>query len=770
MAKKTNSPTSSTVKMGMMCGWLSLAAVRASRRKRSRSFPSLVRAGGSSLRAPSRSSRTSRARYTIPMPPRPSSRSSEYRPARADWKSRKRRSGWSGIGGWYCEAVEGGRTRQRGRPRSPSTAFYRPPSDSAAYARPRTLHPGDALPRRAHATRPDAGRGARARLQRVERLLGTQDRAHRELLHPDRGAFDHDFSRARPDLDSREQYREDNGLGERLRGRGRGLHHSGHPLDGLRLGDRSRGDARDGRRADGRADDDSAATRVDRQGARHARLPGGHRLRRGPDRRGGARPPGQARLPGVRRRLRLQVPHGRAQALARRARESPGLLSGRRRVHRDIPRADGGGVHHRPAHRRLSLRRRLLRVPGARPRDQARRIGSHGAVRVSGGQADPRHESGRAALQLRLLHWGRRRCLSRDHRPRPLAPDHHELLRLEPQRSAWVRAEPGHDAPAHRRRPPYLPHRRGFDRAGHRPHPAAAARREPARRGADRDLRVLLRHRVLPRHGADRVFGEPDFRHDHRRAARHVPHLRRDRLDRRGPPRAGDLHRRGRRGGDGERRKHVAGFEDPVPRGIDAAPQGVGPGKYLMDPKPHALPYVLAPGTGGRTHDSRGRTTPRLDSPKATIMALITDGILTHKLPWALVLLGVFITIAIELMGVQALPVAVGVYLPISTSSALFAGGVVRWLVERRVHARQQSLAEVESGAGVLFSSGLIAGGAIGGIVLAAIAGVLGSADGLAEKLPLFHALGSLPASNALAFGLFAALGALLYRVCLRPQ
>jgi len=134
------------------------------------------------------------------------------------------------------------------------------------------------------------------------------------------------------------------------------------------------------------------------------------------------------------------------------------------------------------------------------------------------------------------------------------------------------------------------------------------------------------------------------------------------------------------------------------------------------------------------------------------------------------VLLGVFITIAIELMGVQALPVAVGVYLPISTSSAMFAGGIVRWLIERRAHVKQQSIADVESGPGVLFASGLIAGGAICGIVLAAFAGVFGSADALAEKLPVFHALGGLAGSNALAFGLFAALGAVLYRVALRPQ
>jgi len=193
--------------------------------------------------------------------------------------------------------------------------------------------------------------------------------------------------------------------------------------------------------------------------------------------------------------------------------------------------------------------------------------------------------------------------------------------------------------------------------------------------------------------------------------------------------------------------------------------EGVAAGKYLMDPATHELRYVLDPGIGGRVHEYAGHSIPRLDSPKATIMGLITDGILTRKLPWALVLLGVFITIAIELMGVQALPVAVGVYLPISTSSAMFAGGVIRWLIERRAKTTQQSIAELESGPGVLFSSGLIAGGAICGIVLAAIAGFLGSADALAEKVPIFHALGALATSNLLAVLCFAAMGVVLFRV-----
>src|SRR5207244_12247385 len=79
--------------------------------------------------------------------------------------------------------------------------------------------------------------------------------------------------------------------------------------------------------------------------------------------------------------------------------------------------------------------------------------------------------------------------------------------------------------------------------------------------------------------------------------------------------------------------------------------QGIAAGKYLMDPKTRELRYVLDPGIGGRIREYHGRSIPRLESPKATIMGLITDGILTRQLPWALVLLGVFIPIPLELVG-----------------------------------------------------------------------------------------------------------------------
>src|SRR5437667_27388 len=85
----------------------------------------------------------------------------------------------------------------------------------------------------------------------------------------------------------------------------------------------------------------------------------------------------------------------------------------------------------RAADRGLPVRGRLPGLPGARSGDQARGIRPHRAVRVPGGQADPRYESGRDPRQFRVLYRGRRRRLGWNHRARPLAPHDPELLRLE---------------------------------------------------------------------------------------------------------------------------------------------------------------------------------------------------------------------------------------------------------------------------------------------------------------------------------------------------
>jgi len=151
-------------------------------------------------------------------------------------------------------------------------------------------------------------------------------------------------------------------------------------------------------------------------------------------------------------------------------------------------------------------------------------------------------------------------------------------------------------------------------------------------------------------------------------------------------------------------------------------------GRYLLDRTTNQVKFLIDPGIGGRESvDYLGKSVTKLDSPKSQIMALVVDGILTQKLPWGLILIGAFLAIAMEIFGINSLPVAVGVYLPISTSATMFIGGVLRWIVDRRVAATQGSdAAGNDSGPGVLFSSGLIGGGAITGIVLAALT-VVGS-------------------------------------------
>jgi putative OPT family oligopeptide transporter len=116
-----------------------------------------------------------------------------------------------------------------------------------------------------------------------------------------------------------------------------------------------------------------------------------------------------------------------------------------------------------------------------------------------------------------------------------------------------------------------------------------------------------------------------------------------------------------------------------------------------------------------------------LPAPQATLMSTIIKGLLSQNLPWGLVLVGVFISITLELCGIRSLSFAVGSYLPIATTAPIFAGGVVRWLVERKTGHAEES----EISSGTLFSSGLIAGGSLAGILYAALFGrnIIGAAD-----------------------------------------
>jgi putative OPT family oligopeptide transporter len=128
-------------------------------------------------------------------------------------------------------------------------------------------------------------------------------------------------------------------------------------------------------------------------------------------------------------------------------------------------------------------------------------------------------------------------------------------------------------------------------------------------------------------------------------------------------------------------------------------------GKYMYDANTQKVTIQWVQGIGS----------DQAAAPQARLMATVINGILNQRLPWRLVLLGVFLVIAVELLGIRSLPFAVGSYLSIATTMAIFAGGVVRWLAERGKEKTSASESEVSPGS--LYASGLIAAGGVFGLL-----------------------------------------------------
>ncbi len=199
---------------------------------------------------------------------------------------------------------------------------------------------------------------------------------------------------------------------------------------------------------------------------------------------------------------------------------------------------------------------------------------------------------------------------------------------------------------------------------------------------------------------------------------------------------------------------------------------GGEPGRYLVDSAGSPV-YLVDPGING-THRVRpdGATVTKFAAPKATLMSYIIKGILNQQLPWTLVILGGAISVVLEMCGIASLAFAVGVYLPLSSSSPIFIGGAVRWLVDRHLARRfrgrdltaAELVAETDKSPGVLVASGYIAGGAIAGIGIAFVAGALSGfdqrvTDVMTARNPFFSG----PWSDALALIPYAVLVAALY-------
>jgi putative OPT family oligopeptide transporter len=126
-------------------------------------------------------------------------------------------------------------------------------------------------------------------------------------------------------------------------------------------------------------------------------------------------------------------------------------------------------------------------------------------------------------------------------------------------------------------------------------------------------------------------------------------------------------------------------------------------GEYLYDPASQRIEFQWAQGIGS----------DKAPAPQARLMATVISGILNQRLPWRLVLMGVALVIAVEILGVRSLAFATGSYLPLGTTAAMFAGGLLRSLVEATTRKKDES----EASPGALYASGLIAAGGVFGLL-----------------------------------------------------
>jgi uncharacterized oligopeptide transporter (OPT) family protein len=190
----------------------------------------------------------------------------------------------------------------------------------------------------------------------------------------------------------------------------------------------------------------------------------------------------------------------------------------------------------------------------------------------------------------------------------------------------------------------------------------------------------------------------------------------------------------------------------------EALPAGQPEGTYLVERSSGEARYQRQDGIGAG----------RLQAPQAKLMSVVIDGLLTHQLPWPLILLGVAIAVFVELLGVRSLTFAVGVYLPLSSTMPVFLGGVVRWIADRAYRRVPDADDEPQ---GVLFCSGVIAGASILGILAAALAFDEGF-DSDAGLHPTFALLMHQPFAESPLTGvvLLALLGWLMFRAAAAPE
>lgn len=161
--------------------------------------------------------------------------------------------------------------------------------------------------------------------------------------------------------------------------------------------------------------------------------------------------------------------------------------------------------------------------------------------------------------------------------------------------------------------------------------------------------------------------------------------------------------------------------------------------------------------------------TDAFPAPQGTLMATLIKGLLSFNLDWQFVLVGVFLAITIELCGVQALSFAVGAYLPLSTTLPIFAGGAIKGLVDWRAKRKNLEAEDAELGKGSLFATGLVAGGALMGVIYAFLKAFEMTAKPI-DKLVIESALIDLVGIGVyqfMGFLFFVGMGLVLYFVAI---
>ena len=175
-------------------------------------------------------------------------------------------------------------------------------------------------------------------------------------------------------------------------------------------------------------------------------------------------------------------------------------------------------------------------------------------------------------------------------------------------------------------------------------------------------------------------------------------------------------------------------------------------GKYLYDTATSRIEKQWIQGIGS----------DQATAPQARLMSVVINGILNQKLPWGLVLIGAFLVFVVELLGIRSLSFAVGAYLPVGTSAALFVGGLVKWLAERG----QEGGHDDETSPGSLFASGLIAAGGIVGLLAVGVKAL----ENLGYLSPnMLHIGGPFEANDGAGLLAFALLGYALYYYARKP-